>query len=457
MRSESVSREATANHEDCLVTNDTRSFQVAQLEHLYSQGIAGARGSLVAAVILIISLWNDVSQLRLITWIACYAGACGLGEVLFRAFRKSSIDDRNIIPWKRLFLALSFVGGVLWGAAPLLLFPVNSIFHQALLTFVLGGMSVGITISHGAVRAAYLPFILAVYVPLIGRYAYEGDETHFTMGTLLFVFMVYLIGAAGRMQTAVTESLRLRFQNQGLIDVLNSEKTETEKLNETLRSEVRERREAEERLRALLDEKEILLREIHHRVNNNLQVVSSLFRLQSRHIGKKSPADILSDSQNRILSMALIHEKLYKSKDLANIECKVYIESLLSQLFQSHGVAESRITLTKDLEEVFLPLDLAMPCGLIVNEIVSNCLKHAFPNGNRGAIEFSLSKTDQWIELVIKDNGAGLPENVVFGNSETLGLRLVEALVKQLHGEISVLRAEGTRFQVRFPVRTSEE
>jgi two-component sensor histidine kinase len=456
MRSESVSREATENCEERLVSHETRSFHVAQVEHLYSQGISGVRGSLVAAVILIISLWNDVSHVRLITWIACYTGACGVGEALFHAFNKSSIDDRSIIPWKRRFVALSIVGGVLWGATPLLLFPANSISHQALLTFVLGGMSVGITISHGAVRAAYLPFILAVYAPLIGRYVYGGDETHITMGTLLFVFMVYLIGAAGRMQAAVTESLRLRFQNQGLIDVLNREKIETEKLNENLRSEVRERREAEERLRALLDEKEILLREIHHRVNNNLQVVSSLFRLQSRHIGKKSPEDILSDSQNRILSMALIHEKLYKSKDLANIECKVYIESLLSQLFQSHGVAENRITLTKDVEQVFLPLDLAMPCGLIINEIVSNCLKHAFPNGNKGSIEFSLARTDQWIELVIKDSGAGLPENVVFGNSETLGLRLIEALVKQLQGEISVRRADGTTFHVRFPVGSAE-
>ena len=144
--------------------------------------------------------------------------ACGIGEVLFHGFHKSSAVDRNGIPWGRRFTVLSGIGGLLWGATPFLLFPENSIFHQALLTFCIGGMSVGITISHSAMRSACLLFIIMVYTPLIGRYLYEGTETHVTMAVLLLVFMLLFLEAAGRINMTINDSLSLRFQNQGLIE-----------------------------------------------------------------------------------------------------------------------------------------------------------------------------------------------------------------------------------------------
>ena len=214
-----------------------------------------------------------------------------------------------------------------------------------------------------------------------------------------------------------------------------------------------ERKETEEKLRVSLREKEVLMREIHHRVKNNLQVIASLCRLQSRYVGKKSPEEIFSESQNRILSMALVHEKLYQSHDLANIECKPYIDGLVSHLLQSFGVGQSRVTMEKTVDRVLLPLDLAIPCGLIVNEILSNCLKHAFPDGCKGLVRLSLAQVGEAIELVIADNGVGLPENVAFRGTQTLGLRLIDTLVKQLQGFVTVQRSRGTTFHIKFPIR----
>ncbi len=446
---------ATENRQDRLVANDGASFDAARVSYFYSQGIVGIRGSLVAAIIVTISLWSSVSHLRVTLWLVCYIIACGIGEALSFAFRKSSLVDRRVIHWGRRFTVLSIIGGLLWGATPLFLFPTDSIFHQALLTFCIGGMSVGITISHSAVRAACLPFIIVVYVPLIGRYFYEGTETHVIMGVLLLVFMLYLLGAATRIHAAVNESLGLRFRNQGLIDILRREKTETERLNESLRSEVSERREVEEKLRASLEEKEVLLREIHHRVRNNLQVIYSLCSFQSSYIGKKTPEDIFSDIENRILSMALVHENLYQSRDFANIEFKQYVDDLVSHLLLSYGATDGRVTLEKTVDTMLLPLDVAIPCGLIINETICNCLKHAFPGGGEGLVRLSLARVDEGIELMIADNGVGLPQNIDFGRSQTLGVRLIGTLVKQLHGEMTVQRAGGTAFQIRFPMPIS--
>ncbi len=143
-----------------IITQTMRRRFAAQVKHLYSQGIAGIRGSFVAAIIMTIFLWNYVSHSCLMIWFVCYAIACGIGEVLFRAIQKNPSVEQTANDWARRFSALSIVGGILWGSTPILLFPTESISHQALLTFVLGGMSVGITISHGAMRAAHLPFIL---------------------------------------------------------------------------------------------------------------------------------------------------------------------------------------------------------------------------------------------------------------------------------------------------------
>jgi two-component sensor histidine kinase len=207
----------------------------------------------------------------------------------------------------------------------------------------------------------------------------------------------------------------------------------------------------EEQIKESLTEKEVLLKEIHHRVKNNMQIISSLLRLQSRDVTEKKYIDMFTDSQNRITSMSLIHEKLYQSKGLTKIDFDDYIRDLANGLFQSYG-ANSNIKLFTDVRDVSLGIDSAIPCGLVVNELVTNSLKHAFPDGRRGEVLISLHPTpENMIELIVRDNGVSIPADIDIRKTESLGLHLVTILVEnQLHGEINLDRSKGTEFLVRF-------
>ena len=218
--------------------------------------------------------------------------------------------------------------------------------------------------------------------------------------------------------------------------------------------DISERKKAEEATQASLKEKEVLLDEIHHRVKNNLQVISSLLKLQSRDIKDEHYAEMLKESQSRVNAMALIHEKLYQSPDLARIDFGEYIKGLAGALFRSHGSDAARIALKTEVEGIMLGANHAMPCGLIVNELVSNSLKHAFPKGREGEIKIAMRPTaENELELVVSDNGSGVPEDLDFRNVESLGLQLVTILAEdQLGGQIELDRTGGTRFQIRFGV-----
>ncbi len=215
--------------------------------------------------------------------------------------------------------------------------------------------------------------------------------------------------------------------------------------------DITERRRAEEQVKTSLKEKELLLREIHHRVKNNMQIISSLLKLQSAYIKDKKYSDIYKESQNRIIAMSLIHEKLYQSRDLSKIDTKGYIKELVNGLVQSYEVP-GRITLNIDVGTVSLGINTAVPCGLLINELVSNSLKYAFPDGRPGEIKISLRPVeDNKIELIVSDNGIGIPENLDFRKADSWGLRLITLLVEnQLHGEINLDRNKGTEFKIIF-------
>ncbi|MCZ7401195.1 MAG: PAS domain S-box protein [Candidatus Methanoperedens sp.] len=207
----------------------------------------------------------------------------------------------------------------------------------------------------------------------------------------------------------------------------------------------------EEKIRKSLEEKEVLLREIHHRVKNNMQIVSSLLRLQSRNIEDSKYKDMFIDSQNRINSMALIHEKLYKSESIAQINFKEYINDIISNIFESYCI-KSNIKIDINVENFPIKIDYAVPCGLIINELVTNSLKYAFPDGRQGKIQISLkSNENNMIRLSISDNGIGIPKDMDIRKTKSLGLHLVTALAEgQLHGEIILNRETGTEFQISF-------
>ncbi|MGD2244938.1 MAG: PAS domain S-box protein [Candidatus Aminicenantes bacterium] len=218
---------------------------------------------------------------------------------------------------------------------------------------------------------------------------------------------------------------------------------------------ITERKKAEEQIKASLKEKEILLQEVHHRVKNNMQIISSLLNLQSRHVKDKESLGLFKSSQNRVKSMALIHERLYQSKDFTRIDVADYVQNLTNHLFITYGINKDTIKLKMNIKDIFLDINNAIPCALIINELVSNSLKHAFPNGKKGEIQISmrpLSKDE--IELVVGDNGVGMPEDANLKNTKSLGLYLVNMLAKdQLHGEIKLDKTKGTAFRFRLRLK----
>jgi len=200
-----------------------------------------------------------------------------------------------------------------------------------------------------------------------------------------------------------------------------------------------------------LREKEVLLKEVHHRVKNNLQVISSLVGLQADGSTDETVREVLRDVTYRVRSMALVHEKLYQSADLASIDFAEYARGLLGYLWRAHGSSVATIRLNLDLSTVSLPVDTAVPCGLILNELAGNALKHAFKGRSEGEVIVSLkSGSDGRIRLSVRDNGIGLPADLDWRQASTLGLRLVQMLAAQLGAEVNVSCGEGTRFEVVF-------
>jgi len=215
--------------------------------------------------------------------------------------------------------------------------------------------------------------------------------------------------------------------------------------------DITERKAAEDRLQASLSEKEVLLREVHHRVKNNMQVISSLLNLQSRRIQDPGVQEMFRESQRRIRSMALIHERLYQSSDLSRIEFSQYISNLASHLFHSYQISSNRVRLRLNTEEVFININTAIPCGLIVNELISNALKHAFPEGRTGEVTVELHRApgDRY-EVRVSDDGVGYPPGLDFRNTETLGMQIVNTLVGQIDGTIEFSGDKGTAFAISF-------
>jgi PAS domain S-box-containing protein len=212
-------------------------------------------------------------------------------------------------------------------------------------------------------------------------------------------------------------------------------------------------KEAEAAIKKALREKEILLREIHHRVKNNMQVITSLLNLQAGQVDDPNTLEVLLESQNRVAAMALVHEALYESDSLAEIDLEKYLSGLIRMLIVSHTGSGCAPKVNLDIAcGIVVGLDHAIPCGLILNELISNSMKHAFPNGQSGTIKIRVAEEGPDLTVVVKDNGVGMPADKEWRNTGTLGMTLVTSLTEiQLDGEIQMERVNGTKFTVRFP------
>jgi two-component sensor histidine kinase len=220
--------------------------------------------------------------------------------------------------------------------------------------------------------------------------------------------------------------------------------------------DITERKRAEDELRASLEEKESLLKEVHHRVKNNLQVISSLLKLQARKVQTPDAQGFLRDTQNRINSMALLHETLYRSGNLAKVGLPQYVKNVCTLVARSHASGAEKIRLRHEIVDVTLDLDRAIPAGLIISELVSNAFKHAFPSRSKGEILVEVqSAPEHQLVLRVSDNGIGLPAAADPQNAETLGLLLVRNLTRQLDGHMSVSSGQGTIIEIVFPAQPS--
>jgi two-component sensor histidine kinase len=206
-----------------------------------------------------------------------------------------------------------------------------------------------------------------------------------------------------------------------------------------------------DRLARSLEEKEVLLKEVHHRVKNNLQVVASLLRMQAQGTKDEVLVRALRDSQDRVESMALIHEQLYETDDLREVDLARHVSMLAANLFQSYGVASERIARDIAIDPLPLAVDRAIPAGLILNELISNALKHGFPEDRSGSISIQGGRCDGRIVLSVSDDGVGIPENVPMTKPKSLGLEIVRTLTRQLKGIFEVDRSHGTTFRISFP------
>ena len=206
---------------------------------------------------------------------------------------------------------------------------------------------------------------------------------------------------------------------------------------------------------ALLAEKDVLLKEIHHRVKNNLQTISSLLNLQSANIKDPDALRLFMETRYRVRSMSLIHEKLYQSHDLSRIDFADYLRTLTSGLAGSFAGPSSAVRISVDVEEIMLGVDSAVPCGLIVNELVTNCFKYAFTGGRAGEIKIRMARTaEARLQLSVADDGVGFPKGLDFRETESLGMQLITTLTEQLDGSIQLTNGTGTKFEITFPDTT---
>jgi len=213
----------------------------------------------------------------------------------------------------------------------------------------------------------------------------------------------------------------------------------------------KKRKEAEEYLKKSLEEKDILLREVHHRVKNNMQIISSILRMQSRNIEDPKLKDVLQESQNRIHSMALIHENLYNNKSLADIKFSSYIKSLTGNIARTYTSQNANVNFDYHIDDAYLPMDIAIPCGLIINELISNSLKYAFVDKENGTISISFKhiKGDEF-ELTVSDDGIGISDEIDITKTKSLGMKILHKLVQQIEGELQSDFSNGTKFTIIF-------
>ncbi|MES2837424.1 MAG: sensor histidine kinase [Bacteroidota bacterium] len=303
----------------------------------------------------------------------------------------------------------------------------------------------------------YLPYMVGIAIMFELNSNRLQFLVHFSL-TIFFLFVLNLTREGLFFNAMLSEySLRMMFFNNSIastiliayfIFVINKSNLE---FNENLQQILAQKNQAEFVLKTSLTEKETLLAEVHHRVKNNLAVVTSLLSLKMDSVSNPYTKQVLLECRNRVMSMSLIHEKLYRTKDFSNLNFRMYVDELIEEIKKSYPLEDKKITINVVSQNIFLDLPAAIPCGLLLNELVTNSYKHAFKNSDSGEINISVTQKDSEIELIVSDNGIGF--NADADDSHSLGLILVESLTEQLDGKGAFIFSEGTKFILTFNIK----
>ena len=447
-----------------------------QVRRLYDLQPVGMLMSFLNAIIVSFVLRAAIPRLNLIIWLSAVMLMIVIRAVLLIRLRSIKIGPESAETWaKRAIEGLVFPG-LIWGSSAFLIFPGNSPEYQVFIAFVLGGMAAGAAATFAQLKGGYPAFSVPALAPLAVRFFLLPGEFHIAMGIMVTLFLAGLWWVSLRNYQVNMTGLLLRFENRKVIEHLKRTKQEVDALNRTLYQEIEAKQKAESELRlhqerleatvdvrteelkkyrdsleGIIEQKEILLRELYHRTKNNMQVISSLIGLQSASVSDDRILQMFRDTINRIQAMALVHEKLYQSSDLSSVNMKEYLGDLANALIESNIQGKDNITFKLEADNLPLPIDVIMPCGLIINELISNSLKYAFTGGGGGEIRISFhQKEDGKMEIIYADNGPGFAL-IDFKEIKTLGLKLVNNLAtKQLGGDIRMVSGEGAEFHIRF-------
>jgi len=285
-------------------------------------------------------------------------------------------------------------------------------------------------------------------------------KTFFVIPAAISVFSLFIAAAILKFNLFIYKPMEEMVLTSEMVSLLNRNQLEKEvearttallSANEKLKQEIEQRRKSEEELKDSLEEKEILLKEIHHRVKNNLQIISSLIYLQTNKLKDKKIIDTLQEVNSRIRSMSLIHENIYKSKGFDSIDFKEYVQTIVNELISIYNTDTKKIRMKISIENLHLSIDTSILLGLVLNELVTNALKHAFIDDRSGEIIIEDKSDELSFILSVRDNGVGLKEDIDVKNTKTLGIQLVNNLVRQLNGSFDFKQNKWTEFIIRFP------
>jgi two-component sensor histidine kinase len=392
---------------------------------LYQKATFAVPTNLLNAALLIAVLWSGFDHFMLAIWGAANA-TIALGRLaLVVVYKRKPRSPEHARQWANAFVVGSLLSGISWGVVVPLFSQPDVLTYRVFELFILGGLCAGSTASASSSMASFVAFNVPVLLPATFVLLLSSERVPVAMGAALALFGAAMATLARASGASFEESVRLRFEAHAL------------------------RRERE----ASLKQKEILLKEVHHRVKNNLQMISSLFNLQAEFITDPAVLEIFRESQARIRAIATVHQRLYQSSDLSMVDVSGYLRALVVDLRRTFAGQNLVLDISIDVEPMGIGIDLAIPCGLAVNELVTNAIKHAFVDRKKGTIKVDGKKiSDGILSISVADDGIGMPRGFDLGTAQTLGLQLVYVLTKQMKGKVVLHREGGTRFELQLRV-----